>query len=102
MGEVDTVSVLREDARYVGMADGFSGIIWLKVSLRHVGLMLRFMHEHVIPRPILGRTTECHLLIPFLCSLKRRIHVDDYATVIESFVVDYLTNIEFCPSCCHV
>ncbi len=57
--------------------------------------MIGPVHQHVIPGPVLGRARLRHLLVPLLCALEDRIHVDDGAPIAKAAVVNNLSDEEF-------
>ncbi len=54
--------------------------------------MLSSVWQHLIPRTVLGWSRTGHDLVPFLGSLKVRIDIDDYTSVVEQFVLHHVTD----------
>ena len=67
-------------------------MIWFEVSFGYIRLMLGSVRQYVIPRTVLGWARTGHGFVPFFGSSKVRIDIDDYTSVIEQFVVHYVTD----------
>ncbi len=67
-------------------------MIWFEVSFGYIRLMLGSVRQYVIPRTVLGWSRTGDAFVPFFGSLKVRIDIDDYTSVIEQFVVHYVTD----------
>ena len=66
--------------------------IWFEVSFGHIGLMLGSVRQYVIPRTVFGWSRTGYGFVPFLGSLKVRIDIDDYTSVVEPLVLYHVTN----------
>ena len=67
-------------------------MIWFEVSLGYICLMLGSVRQYVIPKTVLGWSRTGHGFVPFFGSSKVRIDIDDYTSVIEQFVLHYVTD----------
>jgi len=67
-------------------------VIWVEVSFSYIRLMLGSIWQYLIPRTVLGWSRTGHGFVPFLGSLKVRVDIDDYTSVIEQFVLNHVTN----------
>ena len=67
-------------------------VIWVEVSFSYIRLMLGSIWQYLIPRTVLGWSRTGHDFVPFLGSLKVRVDIDDYTSVIEQFVLNHVTN----------
>jgi|TARA_Y100001949_G_scaffold170107_1_gene170863 hypothetical protein len=54
--------------------------------------MLGSVWQYLIPRTVLGRSRTGYDFVPFLGSLKVRIDIDDYTSVVEQFVLHHVTD----------
>ncbi len=90
--DVPPVPESSEVALHQGILNGEATVVWFEVSFGHIRLMLGSAWQYVIPRTVLGWSRTRHGFVPFLGSLKVRIDIDDYASVIEQFVPHYVTN----------
>jgi hypothetical protein len=79
--------------RMLDLLRGFHG---LHILLGNIGGMGRAMNQHVIPGLAFWRLRASNLLVPFLGSLKDRIHIEYYAVIVEQAVVNDLPHLEFC------
>ena len=67
-------------------------VIWVEVSFSYIRLMLGSIWQYLIPRTVLGWSRTGRGFVPFLGSLKVRVDIDDYTSVIEQFVLNHVTN----------
>ena len=81
------------DERVRDFAGFFLG---LQVLLSDIGGVIRFIHQHVIPRFIFRGARAGDLFVPFIRPLKGRIDIENHADVIEQPVVNDLSYLEFC------
>ena len=75
-----------------GMLNGEATVIRLEVLLGHVRLMLGSVWQYVIPGTVLGWSGPGHGFAPVLGSLKVRVDVNDYTSVVEQSVVHHVTD----------
>jgi len=73
-----------------------------QISLRDVGHMDCIMDQHMIPWPILWRTTFGHLFVPFLIHIKLGVDVHDHPSVVESIVVYDFPDSEYGSTFWHI
>ena len=90
--DVPSVAEIGEVAINQGMLDGEATVIWFEVSSGYVRLMLGSVWQNVIPRTVLGWSRAGDGFIPFLGTSEVCIDTDDYASVIEQFVLHHVTN----------
>jgi len=90
--DVPSVAEIGEVAINQGMLDGEATVIWFEVSSGYVRLMLGSVWQNVIPRTVLRWPRTGHGFVPCLGSSKVHIDTDDYASVIEQFVLHHVTN----------
>lgn len=74
------------------MSNGQATLIWFEVLFSYVCLMRNTVWQYVIPRTVLGWSRTGHDFVPFLGSLKVRIDIDDYTSVVEQFVLHHVTD----------
>ena len=74
------------------MLNGKATVIWFEVSFGYIRLVLGSVWQYVIPRTVFRWPRTGHGFVPRLGSSKLRIHIDDYAPVIEQFVLHHVTN----------
>src|SRR5690606_22846150 len=84
---------LDEDFRQLRMAQGLAGAVVKQVLLRHIGNVLRLfvLGEKVIEGLVLGRPRSFRNgLIPFLCVVEFRVHIENHAPERQQAVTDDL------------
>ena len=74
------------------MLNGEAAVIWFEVLFSYIRLMLGSVRQYVIPRTVLGWSRTGHNFVPFLGSLKVRIDINDYTSVVEQFVLHHVTD----------
>jgi len=74
------------------MLNGEATVIWVEVSFGYIRLMLGSVWQYLIPRTVPGWSRTGNDFVPFLGSLKVRIDIDDYTSVVEQFVLHHVTN----------
>ena len=74
------------------MLNGEATVIWFEVSFGYIRLMLGSVWQYLVPRTVLGWFRTGHDFVPFLGSLKARIDIDNYTSVVEQFVLHHVTN----------
>ncbi len=89
---VPPVAEIGEVALHQGMLNGEATVVRLEVSFGYVRLMLGSVWQYVIPGAVFGWSRTGHRFVPFVGSLKVRIQVDDYTSVIEQLVLHHVTN----------
>ena len=89
---VPPVAEIGEVALHEGMLNGEATVIWFEVSFGYIRLMLGSVWQYLIPRTVLRWSRTGHDFVPFFGSLKVRIDIDDYTSVVEQFVLHYVTN----------
>ena len=89
---VPTASEISEVALYQRMFNRKATLIWFQILFSYIRLMLGTMWQHLIPRTVLGWSRTSHHFIPFIGSLKVRIDMDNYASVVEQLVAHDVTD----------
>ena len=74
------------------MLNGEATVIWFQVLFSYIRLMLGSVWQYLIPRTVLGWSRTGHDFVPFLGSLKVRIDIYDYTSVVEQFVLHHVTD----------
>ena len=74
------------------MLNGEAAVIWFEVLFSYIRLMLGSVRQYLIPRTVLGWSRTRHDFVPFLRSLKVRIDINDYTSVVEQFVLHHVTD----------
>ena len=99
--DVVAVSELAEKIVKQGMLDGILDLIGLEVPFCHVGRMLRFVAQNMVPGLLLGWPAPGHLLIPFFGALKRCIDINDDPAIVKKPVMHKLTDAKFAGRLIH-
>ncbi len=90
--DVPPVAEIGEVELHQGMLNGEAAVIPFEVAFGYIRLMLGTVWQDVIPRTVLGWSRTGHGFVPFLGSLKVRIDIDDYTSVVEQFVLYHVTD----------
>ena len=90
--DVPPLAEISEVVLHHGMLNGEATVIRLEVLLGHVRLMLGSVWQYVIPGTVLGWSGPGHGFVPVLGSLKVRVDVNDYTSVVEQSVVHHVTD----------
>ena len=90
--DVPTVAEIGEVALHQGVSNWKATVIWLEVALGHIRLMFGSVRQDMIPGTVLGWSGPGHGFVPVLGSLKVRVDVNDYTSVVEQSVVHHVTD----------
>ena len=90
--DVPTVAEIGEVALHQGVSNWKATVIWLEVALGHIRLMFGSVRQDMIPGTVLGWPRTGYGFVPVLGSLKMRVDIDDYASVIEQSVLHHVTD----------
>jgi len=93
--DVLAIVQLGEKIPQLRMIDRPARVIRLEIAFGNIGFDGVVVHQHVIPRFVLGRPGSRDLLIPRIGALKFGVHVNDDAAIVEAFMVNNLSNGEF-------
>jgi hypothetical protein len=89
------VSAVRESAEVPikgRMVNRVNAGVRLEIALCHVGILIRVVHQYVVPRLIFGRARFGDTFVPIVGEHEYGIDVDYNAAVTEYFVADQLTH----------
>ena len=99
--EVSAVFKAREELLREGVEDGAPRGVFLQITFGDVGALPRLMHQHMVPRLVLGGLALGHLLVPVVGALKGRVHIVHHAPVVKAAVVDELADGELAVGFVH-
>ena len=99
--KVAAVFKAREELLREGVDDGRLRCVFLQITLGDIGGLPRLMHQHMVPRLVLGRLALGHLLVPVVAALKSRVHIVHHAPVVKAAVVDELADGELAVGFVH-
>ena len=90
--DVPPVAEISEVVFHEGVLNGKTTVIWSEILLGYIRLMLGSVWQYVIPGTVLGWPRTGHGFVPRIASLKVRIDIDDYTSIVEQVVLHDVTN----------
>ena len=71
------------------------GGIIVQVSFSDISFLVGIVNQHLVPGFVFGGSGQRDFVVPFILALKNGINVHNNPPVIEQFMLDKLTYVEF-------